>query len=190
MPALYETLTQPWLLVSATAIVAFTLGLWVDAFLRFKEKEARLEQAGDTAKKLADEAADLSKKLHECLGQFQSRPPTHPNFHKNDDHDTDGWWRYNHEQRERVMTRYFEQHATEVWRVIEGAKHFIPIDRNEIWHVSHMSSDHDVAEMARLMASIAARLRLVVSGDLPIPGETIANPRGRHSHQEPQSKQA
>ena len=135
MPTLYGWLTQPWLAVVATAGVAFTLGLWLDAFLRFKERDIRLSQFSSRIKTTADNAEALSKKMHES----------------------------------------FDQYAAEAWQILEEAKHFIHLDRGEVWRVSHVYSDHDVAEMARLMASISGRLRLVLSGDLPVPGDVITN---------------
>lgn len=174
-PALYEQLTKQWLSFTAVAIVSFTLGVWSDSLLRSRRQQISLVRTGGAASELAERAEKLSRKLYDLLGQFPSRPPTHPNFKQQDNHDTDGWWRQNHEQRERVVTKFLEQHASEAWTIIEQAKNYIRLEELEIYRLSHVSSDYDVSEMARTMALIAARLHLVLSGEIPIVNKSETN---------------
>ena len=172
-PMLYEQLTQPWVGLLATAIVSFTAGLWLDWFFRFREREFLLNNSGVAAKSLAEEADNLSGDLFKCLAVFQRLPPTHPMFGM-ENPNPGQWMMFNHDQRGRALQHYLSQHAADCWRVIEGARHFVTIDRGETARVELISSDSDIDEMARFLASLSARLRLFSSGELPLPIKSTA----------------
>lgn len=118
-------------------------------------------------KDLAERAERLANDINRMLAERQTRPPTHPDFggpggpgDRLSNLDVEQWQRDSHNRREAAVRRYLSDYAAPAWAIIESAKKYVEVTDYEIMSIQHVS-DHNIADVARLLARLAGRLRLI-----------------------------
>ncbi|MBY0582357.1 MAG: hypothetical protein K2P68_05480 [Sphingomonas sp.] len=170
-------LLSSWTLYPATLLAGFVVGLWVDAILAKRERKPLEEEAQRhyiDRLALALEAEILSREIAALAGAGQaraaiawqedtsemiSRGPEEPRRPTRD---------RSVSERAKIIEKYGEKYHADAWRIIDAAGRLMPLDRNDVWQVSHLlHGGYDIDKMSSYLMRIANGLRYPNEPQLP-----------------------
>jgi hypothetical protein len=147
------------------------------------EQPAPTKDANDarSRKSLARRADKEIESLNRLRSEHQSRSPTHPDYHGEDEavSKRDQWERDNHRIRNELFRRYMAEHHSVVTQIVEEARLLGGAKESDSWRVKTAShGDVDTSEVGRILAAIAAKLRSsppsTLSSEEPPPTESAS----------------
>lgn len=163
----------PWglalIALSTAALILIILNFGYSLFLKHQSQKRLAKFVEIDRDQLADEIETLSQKIAALLGEY--RGPMQ-----------EAWWK-DAASRDptdirtgmariegKLIEKYSDRHAADVWRLIRRASKVIPLHRSDVWRISHrIGSEHDLNSLFLLLANIADDIRYPIQ---PLPTST------------------
>lgn len=170
----------PGFKLGAGFIIGLACGLWVDAIFKRREQPPASAAQQLDRMKLADDAENLAMKIAAFAGEASSRSKVAWS-------QENGWLRQSNpgdpsrslspdlqaEEEGRMLEKFGEKYAAELWRIVALAEKCVPMDRNDLWNIKNgPSSIFHLSDIPQFLYRLAANLRYP-----DLPGINLAEPQ-------------
>lgn len=159
----------PVIFIALATVVGVVSGyLFIKGRIRIlSEKDSRIVKNREKAIQIRNNCIQLAKEISRISADNMTRPPTHPDFHR--ESSPDAWWRSYHDMQEKAQRAFLERHAGEAVYHINQAREFVKIDR---WRSFHLlaSGSYAMQDTLNTLLEAAAKLDAVIT-DLEVDDE-------------------